>query len=74
MPHRKPTRDSGLVSKVVSRNYNHLSPRGDLGGQYLVHIVGKVLIWPSPLHNTLTCPLQVKSTQPPWGRMHQCRV
>ena len=50
-------RSSGLVLKVVSHNYNHLSPRGDVGGQYLVHIVKKVLIW-SPLHNTLTCPLQ----------------
>ena len=58
MPHRKPTRDSGLVWKIVSHNYNHLSPRGDLGGQYLVHIVKKVLIWPSPLHNTVRCPLQ----------------
>ena len=56
MCHRKPTRNSGLVMKVVSHNYNHLSPRSDLGGQYLVHIVKKVVIWPSPLHNTLTCP------------------
>ena len=54
MSHRKPTRNSGLVMKVVSHNYNHLSPRSDLGGQYLVHIVKKVVIWPSPLHNTLT--------------------
>ena len=51
MPHRKPTRDGSLVLKAVSHNYNHLSPRGDLGGQYLVHKVEKVLIGPSPLHH-----------------------
>ena len=39
MPHRKPTRDGSLVLKVVSHNYNYLSPRGDLG---------EVLIGPSP--------------------------
>ena len=42
MSNRKPTRNSGLVMKVASHNYNHLSPRSDLGGQYLVHIVKKL--------------------------------